>query len=181
MTIKVPPTIAPTGDDVEQLERLIRRLADKVPGYPYEWALAARLSGQLEKRMAEAANATLRPLGLTYVLYQCMMIIHGGADGRIAPGEISHLTGERPNNVTHICNELAERGLITRKAAATDRRRVQVALTAAGRRLLATAQPLIWSQWRHRFAGFTDSELKALPDLMRRQIANLGHFDSGSP
>jgi MarR family transcriptional repressor of emrRAB len=155
------------------LERLILRLAGKVPGYPYELALCARLAGQLEKRMAEAANAVLRPLDLSYVLYQVMMIIFGGENGLMAPGEIAQLTGERPNNVTHICNELEERGLITRTQGPHDRRRVQVTLTAAGKRLLAKAQPLIWAKWRQRFVGIDAAELAALTGLSRRQIANL--------
>jgi MarR family transcriptional repressor of emrRAB len=160
-------------DSTQQLERLVRRLAKKIPGYPYELALCVRLSIQMEKRMAEAANAVLRPLRLTQVLYQSMMIIFGGEGGLIAPGEIAQLTGERPNNVTHICNELEERGLITRTQGSQDRRRVQVTLTAAGRRLLAKAQPLMWAKWRQRFDGIGERELAALPGLLRRQIVNL--------
>lgn len=164
------------GDFSDQMERLIRRLADQVPGYPFQLALCARLSGQMEKRMAEAGNTVLRPLQLTYVLYQTMMIIFGGEEGHIAPGEIALLTGERPNNVTHICNELEKRGLITRTPGAEDRRRVHVTLTAAGRRLLAKAQPLIWEKWRQRFDGVSEHDLAALPDLLRRQLANIEKF-----
>jgi MarR family transcriptional repressor of emrRAB len=173
MKNKLTPAKIPAGGDTVQLERLIRRLADRVPGYPYDLALASRLSGQLEKRTAEAANAVLRPLDLTYVLYQSMMIIFGGEHGSIAPSEIAQLTGERPNNVTHICNELEQRRLITRTPEDGDRRRVKVTLTAAGRRLLEKAQPLIWAMWRGRFDGFTAAELKLLPGLLRRQIDSL--------
>jgi MarR family transcriptional repressor of emrRAB len=179
MTPKIPPVSIPVGGDTEQLERLIRRLGDRVAGYPVELALASRLSGQLEKRAAEAANAVLRPLELTYVLYQSMMIICGAEDGSIAPSEIAQLTGERPNNVTHICNELEQRHLITRTPEAADRRRIKVALTAAGRRLLEKAQPLIWAKWRERFADFSVAELKALPSLLRRQIENIDKSESG--
>jgi MarR family transcriptional repressor of emrRAB len=170
---KPPRDALSPSDATAQLERLILRLAGKVPGYPYELALCARLAGQLEKRMAEAANAVLRPLELSYVLYQVMMIIFGAGDGLIAPGEIAQLTGERPNNVTHICNELEERGLITRTHGPHDRRRVQVTLTAAGKRLLRKAQPLIWAKWQQRFAAIDAAELGALTQLLRRQIANL--------
>jgi MarR family transcriptional repressor of emrRAB len=173
MKTRAAPSKIPVGGDTEQLERLIRRLTDRVPGYPYDLALASRLSGQLEKRTAEAANAVLRPLDLTYVLYQSMMIIFGGEQGSIAPSEIAQLTGERPNNVTHICNELEQRNLITRTQGSEDRRRVKVTLTPAGRRLLEKAQPLIWARWRDRYSGFSAAELKSLPGLLRRQIDNI--------
>ena len=162
-----------TQDSVEQLEQLIKRLARRVPGYPRDLALTARLSAQLEKRMAEAANEALRPLQLTYVLYQCLMIIHGGEHGTIAPTELADLTGERPNNVTHICNHLEREGYITREHGGTDRRRVQLSLTAAGKRVLDRAQRRVWKSWERRFAGFSKAELAVLPDFLKRQISNL--------
>ncbi|HVW68447.1 MAG TPA: MarR family transcriptional regulator [Steroidobacteraceae bacterium] len=171
--MSVPPQDVLANREVEQLERLIRRLADRIPEYPYQLALTARLCAQLEKRMAETANEVLRPLQLTYVLYQSMMIIHGGENGVIAPTEIAELTGERPNNVTHICNHLEKQGYITRTHNPVDRRRVEVSLTAAGRRLLGKAQPLIWAAWHRRFAGFSSKELALLPQLLKRQILNL--------
>jgi MarR family transcriptional repressor of emrRAB len=160
--------------EAEQLAQLIQRLAVKVPGYPHELALVARLSALLEKHMAEAMNEALRPLELTYVLYQCMMIIQGGENDRIAPSELAELTGERPNNITHICNHLEQHGYIKREHETKDRRRVQLSLTPAGRRLLSKAQPRIWKTWETRFEGFSSKDLAGLPELLRRQIHNLG-------
>jgi hypothetical protein len=31
----------------------------------------------------------------------------------------------------------------------------------------------MWAKWRQRFTGIDGAELAALPDLLRRQIANL--------
>ena len=159
--------------EVEQLAQLVRRLAIKVPGYPQELALMARLSALLEKHMAEAANEALRPLQLTYVLYQCLMIIQGGENGQISPSELADLTGERPNNITHICSYLDKHGYISREHEGQDRRRVQLSLTSAGRRLLSTARPRIWKLWQCRFDGSSAHERAALNDLLRRQILNL--------
>ena len=162
-------------EDASTLERLVRRLALTVSGYPYDLALASRLSGLLEKRAADLAHEALRPLQLTYVLYQTMMIILGGENGFIAPTEIAHLTGERPSNVTHICNELVIRHLITRTyAAAKDKRRVKIALTAEGQRLLEKAQPLIWAGWTRRFDGFDPVGMKLGTSCIRRQLENMG-------
>jgi MarR family transcriptional regulator, negative regulator of the multidrug operon emrRAB len=176
--MKKAPSSTPFPDSTEPLVQLLQRLASRVPGYPYPLALITRLSGQLEKRMAEAANAALRPVGLSYVLYQAMMIIHGGENGTIAPSAIAQLTGERPNNVSHICNELESRNLILRRHEATDRRKVGISLTSAGHKLLKQAQPLVWALWRLRFAGFSEAELAILPLLVSRQIANLDACES---
>jgi MarR family transcriptional repressor of emrRAB len=172
------PSSTSFPDSTEPLVQLLQRLARRIPGYPYPLALIARLSGQLEKRMAEVANAALRPVGLSYVLYQTMMIIHGGEKGTIAPSVIAQLTGERPNNVSHICNELESRNLILRRHHAGDRRKVGISLTSAGRKLLEEAQQLVWALWRLRFAGFSEAELAILPLLVSRQIANLDTYES---
>jgi MarR family transcriptional regulator, negative regulator of the multidrug operon emrRAB len=171
MTQRLPGK--PFPDSTEPLVQLLQRLATRVPGYPYPLALIARLSAQLEKRMTEAANVALRPVGLSYVLYQAMMIIHGGEKGAITPGVIAQMTGERPNNVSHICKELESRNLILRSHEAGDRRKVGISLTAAGRKLLEQAQPRVWALWERRFARFSERELATLPLLMSRQIANL--------
>ena len=159
--------------DSVDLQRLLRRLTGKVPGYPYELAMASRLSNLVEKRNADAAHDALRHLNLTYVLYQSMMIIFDREPHSIAPTEIARLTGERPNNVTHICNELAARGLIARGYSVTDRRRVSIALTPAGRNLRAKARPVIWAQWNKRFAGFEVAELRSATAKIRRQLDNV--------
>ena len=170
-----------SNSDLERLERLLLRLADKIPDYPYELALACRLSSQLEKRMGETANDALRPLELNYVLYQALVIISGGDNGSIAPSDIAQLTGERPTNVTHICNELEKRHYITRSyGVELDKRRIHIAVTAAGERLLRKAQPLIWAKWRARFDAFSPPEIKSVVTRLRRQIDNLDRSNGKS-
>ena len=163
----------PRISDLERLDLILLNLARIVPGYPLDLALLARLSALLEKRTVETVNDALRPLDLSYVLYHAMMIIHGSDGGVATPSELAELTGERPNNVTHICNQLETAGLIVRAPARSDRRRVQISLSAAGRRLLGRAQPLVWALWRRRFQDSGAKQLAQLPQLLRRQIHNL--------
>lgn len=151
-------------------------LARIVPDYPYQLALLTRLSALLEKRAAEAVNEALRPLDLSYVLYNALMIIHAG-DGNSAPSDIAELTGERPNNVTHICNHLESLGLIARTPARDDRRRIAINLSAAGRRLLSRAQPLVWGLWRQRLKDSSSDQQSLLLQMLRQQIHNLGASD----
>jgi len=170
----------PRVSELERLESILANLARIVPDYPHELALLTRLSALLEKRAAEAVNEALRPLELTYVLYNALMIIHAG-DGGSAPSDIAELTGERPSNVTHICNHLQGLGLITRAPARDDRRRIVIRLSAAGRRVLARAQPLVWELWRRRFQDSSAQQLSVLPQLLRSQIHNLSASAGGAP
>ncbi|BDG10651.1 MarR family winged helix-turn-helix transcriptional regulator [Anaeromyxobacter paludicola] len=158
---------------LELLEEHLGQMAVLVPGYPHELALLARVAALVERRMVEAGAAVLKPHGLTYPMYQALAMGLASGAGGLAPGDIAGATGERPTNVTHLCDELVARGWMTRRRDAGDRRRVQLNLTAAGKRLLAELQPRMWAVWRRRFDGMSAGDRRKLLDLLRRQHAQL--------
>jgi MarR family transcriptional repressor of emrRAB len=155
-----------------QVERLLKRLEVRVPGYPRDLAVLVRLAAHIEKKMIEVSNITLKPYGLNYAMYQ-VLVISLGSDAATATA-LADATGERPTNITHICDELEKRELLVRDRDTHDRRRVQIALTEQGRELLCELQPLMWQIWRTRYQGISAGERKQLLELMRRQYQNLG-------
>lgn len=155
-----------------QVERLLKRIEVRASGYPRDLAVLARLAAHIEKKMVEISSSTLKPYGLTYAMYQ-VLVISLGSDAATATA-LADATGERPTNVTHICNELEKRALIVRDRDSQDRRRVQIALTEKGRELLGELQPRMWEIWRARYQGINAAERKQLLELMRRQYQNLG-------
>ncbi|WP_243336770.1 MarR family winged helix-turn-helix transcriptional regulator [Anaeromyxobacter soli] len=156
-----------------RLEQHLETVADLFPGFPSDLCLLVRTAALVERRMVEAGNAVLKPHGLTYPMYQVLVVAPPTGAGGITPGEIATMTGERATNVTHLCDELVRHGWMTRRRDASDRRRVLLGLTAAGRRVLAEVQPQMWATWRRRFAGLDAGERRALLALLRREHANL--------
>lgn len=164
-----------TGRDSKSfahIERLLKRLEVRVPGYPRDLAVLARLAAHIEKKTIEASNALLKPHGLNYAMYQ-VLVISLGSEQAVATTELADATGERPTNVTHICDELERQDLILRSRAEHDRRRIHIELTQQGQQLLAELQPLMWQIWRARYRGINGAERKQLLELMRRQYQNL--------
>jgi MarR family transcriptional repressor of emrRAB len=162
-----------SGDkSFEHVERLLKRLEVRVPGYPRDLAVLVRLAAHIEKKMIEVSNTTLKPYGLNYAMYQ-VLVISLGSESTSATA-LADATGERPTNLTHLCDELEKRALIERHRDHHDRRRVQIALTEKGRALLSELQPLMWDIWRARYQGSNAAERKQLLELMRRQYQNLG-------
>lgn len=158
---------------LDRLERHLEAVAGLFPGFPTDLGLLVRTAALVERRMMEDGNALLKPLGLTYPMYQVLVAAPPTGAAGITPGEIATMTGERPTNVTHLCDELVRHGWMSRRRDASDRRRVLLGLTAAGRRVLAEVQPQMWATWRRRFAGLDAGERRALLALLRRQHANL--------
>ncbi len=174
MSAKVKSMPEESAGSFAEIEQLLKRLEGRVAGYPRDLALLTRLAAHLEKRMIEVSNAMLKPHGLSYVMYQVLVICLGSEVAPPTPSELSDATGERPTNITHICDELEKRQWAQRQRNGADRRRVQIVLTPAGRSLLAQLQPPMWEIWQARYRGSTGAERKQLLDSMRRQYQNLG-------
>jgi DNA-binding MarR family transcriptional regulator len=97
-----------------------------------------RVSARASERLVGISGAQL------FVLQQL-------ADaGPCSIGELAEHTLTHQSSVSVVVSRLIERGLVSRRASETDGRRVQVALTPAGRTLLRRAPPMAQA---HLIAG----------------------------
>lgn len=93
----------------------------------------------------------------------------------MAPGErlrmvdIAGLLTIGKSAVTKTVDRLEERGLIGRERDSADRRTVYATLTAAGRKVFATAQPAFADGVRQHFAGqLSEADVRQLRQLSER-------------
>ena len=156
--------------EVEQRMQVTRR---RLPGYPLEHARLARLITHIQKLQTELCNAVLKPFELNYVSYTALMMLYGSEEQTLAPSELSKATGEKPTNVTRICDELLHQGLIERYPSTADRRRVVLRLSGKGERLVEQFQPKVWQALERLYGGLGKAELKQVTDLLRRPLAGL--------
>jgi MarR family transcriptional repressor of emrRAB len=160
------------GDDsFSEVEQRIRVTSRRLPGYPLDHARLARLISHMQKLQAEMCNTVLKPYALNYVTYTALMMIFGSEDQTLTPSELSSATGEKPTNVTRICDELLRKGLIERYPSTEDRRRVVLHLTGRGERLVQQFQPKIWQALERLYGGMGKAELQQLTRLLRRPLA----------
>jgi len=164
---------------LEYLEERLKSLLRLQPDYPLVHAEVARLAVLVEKRMADICGAALKPFGITYVMYQSLVLAYAACDRPLTPTELAHATGERATNITHICDDRERRGLIRRAPDANDRRRVVLTLTPDGEALLHAAQKPVWALWAQRYAGVDAQALSQLRSLLRQQWSNLA--DAAEP
>jgi DNA-binding MarR family transcriptional regulator len=86
-------------------------------------------------RLAKVVELLLARHGLTVNQYRMLTF----ADDAPPLGEVAVRLAMKAPNVTAMIDGLVERGLLVRTRRADDRRRVDLALTASGRRVLQTA------------------------------------------
>ena len=88
--------------------------------------------------------------------------------GRLAVGELAERTATDQSSVSVVVRKLHERGLVTREPAPLDRRKVEVALTGAGR-ILAASSPLPAQRVLiARLEALAPGERALLADLLER-------------
>jgi MarR family transcriptional regulator, organic hydroperoxide resistance regulator len=96
----------------------------------YELALSVKAaSRELEQRTNEA----MRPLGVTAAQADALLVI--ARAGPLSLKDLGDLLIAEAGHPSRLVDRLVEAGLVERRAAGEDRRRVELSLTAKGRRL----------------------------------------------
>jgi len=114
----------------------------------------------------ELLNRFLAPYGVSNVGYFAMMMVYSTSDNLANPSEICRATGETRGNMTRICDELVDKGLMQRVTNPDDRRRVDLSLTDKGAALLNTVVPALRDHIKELFAPFSEAEKNDLVQLL---------------
>lgn len=83
---------------------------------------------------AAVRSVAAAPVDITVAQHRLLVLL--AAHGPQSVGQIAEQLGVNPSNASRHCDRLQRLGLVTRSRSADDGRVVQIALTAAGRRLL---------------------------------------------
>jgi MarR family transcriptional repressor of emrRAB len=165
-------------DSFTVVERRIANTRKRLRGYPQERATLARLVTHVQKRQTDLCNLVLKSYDLNFVTYTALMMMYGSADQTLTPSELSNATGEKPTNVTRICDELLRKGLLERSPGTEDRRRVVMRLTEKGEQLVKQFQPEIWKTLDRLYGGLSNQQVHALTTLLRQTITRLDTEDA---
>ncbi len=150
-------------------DRLVRT-AERSPDFDLQTVTLARLINFVSKGLANAANGALKRHGLNHAAYAVLVMLYGSVDFTLTPSQLADATHEKSANITRICDELLQAGLIARSFDAHDRRRVQVALTEAGRVMIETVLPDMVQVTQGSFLHLCAQERTQLDHLLRKVI-----------
>ncbi|MEV4200757.1 MarR family winged helix-turn-helix transcriptional regulator [Micromonospora globbae] len=93
-----------------------------------------------------------------------------GRGGRAAPSELAADLGMAPASITARVDALVRRGFVRRIPSSTDRRRVDVALTDAGRAAWRGALDVCGAEEQRLLGVLAPDERRLLSDLLRRVL-----------
>lgn len=155
----------------------IGRLSAALPGMPSEDAKLSRLMMLAGGGLQEHLGRTLKPHRLNHSEFLTLMVLYSAPDGSSTPGELCEYTSQGATNMTRIGDALVKRGLILRAASPEDRRRVQIRITASGRRFVQKMLPTLFPRVSAMFRGFSGTEKAQLSRLLRKLAHNLDQLD----
>ena len=94
-------------------------------------------------------------------------VVHAG---EVSVGEVAKAISLSQGTVTGILERMEKRALVSRRRSDTDRRRVLVQATTAGKQLLETAPPLMQEAFVERFNSLPDWEQNMILCALQRLV-----------
>jgi DNA-binding MarR family transcriptional regulator len=147
------------------------------PYYNLETLEANNSVGYLVKRcgvvMTQVAEQHFEALSISFT--QWIVLTHLAQQEHISATQLSAEVGHDMGALTRVVDALERRGFVRRERSRADRRAVEIAITAAGRRQAQEAKRLIVELLNRLVEPFTDPEIDTLIGLLQRL---LGHLQS---
>jgi DNA-binding MarR family transcriptional regulator len=129
--------------------------------------------GVLMTQLAERAFGT-EPITFT----QWMVLMRVGSQAHMSATQLSEELGHDMGALTRVVDTLERRGLLQRERSARDRRAVEIAITAAGRRQAESGKREVVELLNEVVQPFSEQEVDTLIALLQRMM---GHLQSAGP
>lgn len=139
------------------------------------WTIAAFNFRMFDVRMMRAIGDRLAALGQTPAAVTALLVLESNPG--ISQGQLADALLVRRPNMTKLVNRLETDGLVARRAAPDDRRRIAIAPTSAGRQLAARALGVLRDHDALVLSVLAPAEQAMFLDFVRRMR---GGLESGS-
>jgi MarR family transcriptional repressor of emrRAB len=159
----------------EATHKRMLNISERMPDFPLQTMRLMRMTTHIQKISKDLTNAVLRKHDLVEASYMVLAVLYGTDNETSTASVLGQACHEKPANLTRVCNDLEQRGLIHRGARPGDRRSVMISLTETGRAVIASALPDVWQQVTHALDGFVPAELELLEQFYMRQLNNLNN------
>ncbi len=153
--------------------------AREVPS-PTRWLTQEEMAAWLPllrvvQLLPQAMDRQLRKdAGIRHAYYQVLVHLSAQPDRTLSMGELARLAATSPSRLSHAVAAMEERGWVTRRPCATDRRVQYAGLTDAGLSLLERVAPGHVADVRRLvFDRLTEDEVARLRSLMLKLLPSL--------
>jgi MarR family transcriptional regulator, negative regulator of the multidrug operon emrRAB len=158
---------------LQLLERGLDAVNERHPEMPRGAVTLARLGYHVFRQMNDRLESFFARHGLTSSAWTALMIIYASPGRAVSPSRMSAVLAQSRTHMTRVGDELVEKGLAQRVPHGGDRRRIELALSARGERLVRKLLPLAWREYEDILGAFSTRDAATLERLLRRWITHL--------
>lgn len=148
------------------------RMARALPELPMDGTVLIRLLRIVNFGMSSFFEPVFRHMELGEIEFHVLCLLVSSENGSGSPSELTELVGTTRTNMTRIVDVLTDRGLVQRTASATDGRRMNIRINAAGRRKVKEMVPRVAQAVTVGFSCLSAEEAALLDGLLRKLIVN---------
>jgi DNA-binding MarR family transcriptional regulator len=146
------------------------------PYYTIETFEPGKSIGFLVKRcgvlMTQIAERHFESTSVSFTQWTALMRLCMQS-GHMSATRLSKELGYDMGALTRVVDELERRGLVRRERSRSDRRVVEIAITAAGRRQAESAKRVVVALVNQLVEPYSDAEMTTLIELMQRMLVRL--------
>ncbi|KWR88823.1 MarR family winged helix-turn-helix transcriptional regulator [Cupriavidus sp. IDO] len=128
------------------------------------------LMQRAKNMLAHGVEQEVSSLDITHAQASCLMMLATGRACTVT--DLGRELNTDMGSVTRLLSRMEKRGLIERRRRDIDRRVVDLSLTPEGQDLVARLPAVFCKVLAHHFRGFSDDEVHALRNMLRRLIDN---------
>lgn len=138
--------------------------------------LTLLLLSRLQSALAREIERTYAPHGINAAGWDLLLTLYRSApEVGLTPTELSGLAAISGPSISNRVERLLERGLIQRWPGQSDRRSVNISLSAAGRQLVEELLPLHTATAAKLLGGLSDAEQAQFRGLASRLVRHVEH------
>ena len=148
-------------------------LAEKLPEYPLQEALTARLVRLTAESMSENLNQCLKGTGINENMWLSLLAVYLSPNQEIMPSRLSDILNLTRTSATRLSDEMVDNKWVTRRINEYDRRQIVLSLTREGERLIKQIQPMLNEKRSGLWAGFSEKDHRELQRLLGKLLDKL--------
>lgn len=156
-----------------EFETSLRNVAQQLSDAERPLLINIMLIRCIVPRLIQFMDKVLEEYDISSTAWSALMAMYS-AESSVLPSELSRILDVTRTTVTRISNDLVNRGWIDRQEEPNDRRKVKLALTAAGKRFVETTSPELSKERNKLWEGFSEAETEQLEAMLKRLLHNLG-------
>jgi MarR family transcriptional repressor of emrRAB len=164
--------------DFSRFERGMQRIAQLHPEISRDAVTLIRLSYHVFLSLDDRLEQHFARYHLSTSSWIVLMMMYCAPDRRVNPSELSAAVIQSRTQMTRVADDLVAKRLIRRAPSPTDRRRVELTLTATGLKLIEKLLPLTWGEYERALSVFSKMERTRLQTLLQQWLA---HLNAGEP